>query len=114
MAQEEMWNQQWDHERICREGIKEEKQVDKTWREEADKRNSLFKKGLRIRKKKAAGRPSPAAASFADPGTAASSSQPPGQFQDPKFGWLLTPSQRSVRHRQEVLLTPRQPHLPGA
>ena len=34
------------------EGQKEEKQVDKTWREEADKRNRLSKKGLRIRKKK--------------------------------------------------------------
>ena len=40
LAQEEMWNQQWDHERTYREGLKEEKQVDKTWREEAEKRNS--------------------------------------------------------------------------
>ena len=107
LAQEEMWNQQWDHERICREGLKEEKQLDKTWREEADHRNRLFKKGLRIRKRKQLEAQALAAASFADPGTAASSSQPPPGSSSIRnvAGSLQTPSQRSVRPRQEVSLT---------
>ena len=74
------------------EGLKEEKKVDKTWREEAEAKQPL-QKGLEDSQKKAAGSPSPGSCNFRG----------------------LTPSQRSVRPRQEVLLTPAgQSDLPEA